>query len=118
MTQLGGVLLPLPNKIRMTIEKVLTFTLHRESHYDSVYGYVAFTRIKVVLWSNDSSIGWICYSSDTVEVSNVLDYEQVSNRGTVSGARCDLEEYGEARVFVHAGQRLLSVVDVQRQFAK
>lgn len=60
MTQPGGVLIPFPPESGYQRDR--GFVVLRESGYDAVYGFVAFSRAEEVFWSDDSSIGWFPYS--------------------------------------------------------
>lgn len=84
----------------------------------SAFWFVAFPRAEEVFWSDGGSTGWFPHSWDTAEVSNISDFETVTNKRTITWRRLIFEEYAEVRVLVHAGSGLLTVADARSQFAE
>lgn len=89
-----------------------------EYELDVVMDFVAFTRVEVVIRSNDGSVSCFSYSRDAGEVSNVPSFARFTNRRTVSRALHVVEEYAEPRVSFRAGSILMLATDAQPQFAE
>lgn len=83
MTQLGGVLVPLPTAVCETIKNIEDSVELRKSDYDAALCFVVFTRVEEVIWSDDSCVGRFPFFWDTPEVSNTASFKQVTNKRTV-----------------------------------
>lgn len=90
----------------------------RKSDYDATYGFVAFPRAEEILRPDGSSNGWLSYSRDTAEVSNVPGFEWVINKKMISGAHFAVELFAGIRSFVRGWSSLLSVADARGQFSE
>lgn len=99
-------------------EEIGALLLLQESYYYPGFELVRFRRAEKVLWSDESSVGWIPCSWKMAIVHTVPGFQRSGSKRLVSAARSVGEEQAEARMFVHKRSSQLSVANAKRQPGK